>query len=174
MIHILDAEIKEAYADAIWVRVDALNGAEELHAANLDDLLDQLENYCGIDPSTTKATVSNYNTSVRESGRDTARGRTNLVGTTGSLVPVAAAPYIAIVTKPGTHFNRGLQVDTDARVIGVFGEPIEGLFTAGELMGGFHGAGYLSGTQWGQAVIFGRIAGMHAAGSPTAQASAQG
>ncbi|MDO8276572.1 MAG: FAD-binding protein, partial [Burkholderiaceae bacterium] len=50
-----------------------------------------------------------------------------------------------------------------ARVLDTFGHPIEGLFAAGELTGGFHGAGYLSGTSLSKSAIMGRIAGQQAA-----------
>jgi fumarate reductase flavoprotein subunit len=43
------------------------------------------------------------------------------------------------------------------------GEPIPGLYAAGEAVGGFHGASYQSGTALGKALIFGRIAGRQAA-----------
>ena len=49
------------------------------------------------------------------------------------------------------------------RVLDVFGEPIERLYAAGELVGGFHGAGYMTGTSIGKSAIFGRVAGTAAA-----------
>ena len=65
-----------------------------------------------------------------------------------------------MVTVPGTtHFNGGLKIDAEMRVIDVFGGPIPGLYAAGEVTGGFHGKGYLSGTHVGMALIFGQIAG---------------
>jgi len=39
-----------------------------------------------------------------------------------------------------------------------FGEPIPGLFAAGEVTGGFHGAGYMTGSSLGKAAVFGRVA----------------
>ena len=44
------------------------------------------------------------------------------------------------------------------RVIDVFGAPIGGLFAAGEVVGGFHGGAYMTGSALGKAAIFGRIA----------------
>lgn len=40
---------------------------------------------------------------------------------------------------------------------------IEGLYAAGEVMGGFHGAAYMTGSALGKAALFGRIAGVNAA-----------
>jgi fumarate reductase flavoprotein subunit len=44
------------------------------------------------------------------------------------------------------------------RVHDVFGDPIEGLLAAGEVVGGLHGAAYMTGSALGKAAIFGRIA----------------
>jgi fumarate reductase flavoprotein subunit len=44
----------------------------------------------------------------------------------------------------------------------VRGRPLPRLHAAGEVVGGFHGAGYMSGSSLGKAVIFGLVAG-HAA-----------
>jgi fumarate reductase flavoprotein subunit len=44
------------------------------------------------------------------------------------------------------------------RVMDVFGEPIPGLFAAGEVTGGFHGGAYMTGSALGKAVVFGRVA----------------
>ena len=44
-------------------------------------------------------------------------------------------------------------------MLDVFGDPIERLYAAGEVIGGFHGAGYMTGTSIGKAGIFGRLAG---------------
>ena len=52
----------------------------------------------------------------------------------------------------------GLKVDTKARVIDVYGEPISGLYAAGEICGGFHGAAYMTGTAFSKAAAFGRVA----------------
>jgi fumarate reductase flavoprotein subunit len=48
-------------------------------------------------------------------------------------------------------------------VLDVFAERIEGLYAAGEIIGGFHGTGYMTGTSLGKAALFGRIAGSNAA-----------
>jgi fumarate reductase flavoprotein subunit len=43
-------------------------------------------------------------------------------------------------------------------VVNVFDEALPGLFAAGEVVGGFHGAAYMTGTALGKATVFGRIA----------------
>lgn len=164
MIHVFDEQIRQAYSGTIWSRVDALTGAEEISADSLDVLLQRLEDECGLDAVTARKTIANYNDAVRSGVADPDQGRSHLVGSSGELVEIAHPPFAAIVTQPGTtHFNGGIKIDAKSRVIDVFGEPIAGLYAAGEVIGGFHGTGYMSGTQWGQAVIFGHIAGIGAA-----------
>lgn len=57
----------------------------------------------------------------------------------------------------------GLVIDPQARVLKADGSAIPGLFAAGEVTGGFHGAAYMTGSALGKAVVFGRIAGVAAA-----------
>jgi fumarate reductase flavoprotein subunit len=56
----------------------------------------------------------------------------------------------------------GITVDDEMRVLTPDGK-IPGLYAAGEIIGGFHGASYHTGTALGKAIIFGRIAGRNAA-----------
>jgi fumarate reductase flavoprotein subunit len=42
--------------------------------------------------------------------------------------------------------------------VDVFGEIIPNLYAAGEIVGGFHGSGYMSGSSLSKSVIFGRVA----------------
>ena len=57
----------------------------------------------------------------------------------------------------------GLAINPRMQVIDVFGEIIPGLLAAGEIVGGFHGGAYMTGSSLGKAAIFGRIAGRSAA-----------
>jgi hypothetical protein len=52
--------------------------------------------------------------------------------------------YIAATGNVITSTYGGLTANADMAVLDLFGEPIAGLFAAGELVGGFHGASYLS------------------------------
>lgn len=117
----------------------------------------------GIDPGVLAATVRRYNGFV-EQGRDDDFGRDGLSNHYGRLVKIERAPFYAYATTSGLLATYcGLTVDTETRVLDVFGSPIEGLFAAGEIMGGFHGVSYLTGSALGKCVVFGRIAGRNAA-----------
>ena len=128
-------------------------------AATLDDLAVKI----GVDATQLAATVARYNEFVTK-GVDADFGRDGLSTHYGKLVKIERALFFAYPSTSGIIATYcGLTVDADTRVLNVFGEPIAGLFAAGELMGGFHGVSYMTGSSLGKCVIFGRIAGRNAA-----------
>ena len=58
----------------------------------------------------------------------------------------------------------GLNIDKEARVIGFDLKPVRGLYAAGEISGGVHGAVRLGSVAMTDCVVFGRIAGKNAGG----------
>lgn len=117
----------------------------------------------GVDAKQFEATVARYNGFV-DSGCDEDYGRDGLSTHYGKLVKIARAPYYAYPSTSGIIATYcGLTVDPGARVLNVFEEPIARLYAAGEIMGGFHGVSYMTGSALGKAIIFGRIAGRAAA-----------
>ena len=126
-------------------------------------MLAALAEKIGIDAKQLEATVARYNGFVAN-GVDEEFGRDGLSTHCGRLVKIERAPFYAYPSTSGIIATYcGLTVDADTRVLNVFGEPIAGLYAAGELMGGFHGISYMTGSALGKAVIFGRIAGRSAA-----------
>lgn len=78
--------------------------------------------------------------------------------------PTNTPPFYAARLWPKIHHCMGgLVVDTDGRVIGFNFKPIKGLYAAGEVTGGVHGAVRLGGCAMADCVVFGRIAGKNAA-----------
>ena len=82
----------------------------------------------------------------------------------------AAGPLIAVRLNILTRKTLGgLQTDLDSRVIGADGQPVAGLYAAGEVAGfgggGVHGYAALEGTFLGGCIFSGRAAGRAAAGS---------
>ncbi|KAJ0400146.1 hypothetical protein ATCC90586_007228 [Pythium insidiosum] len=64
---------------------------------------------------------------------------------------------------PAVHYTMGgVKINTDTAVLRADGSPIDGLFAAGEVSGGLHGANRLGGNSLAECVVFGRIAGQHA------------
>ncbi|CAI5474976.1 unnamed protein product [Closterium sp. Yama58-4] len=70
--------------------------------------------------------------------------------------------YVAIIT-PSLHYCMGgLKFDTNGRILKEDGTPIPGLFGAGEVTGGLHGANRLGGNSLLECVVYGRVAGISA------------
>ena len=78
--------------------------------------------------------------------------------------PLDTAPFYAVKVTAGIHHTMGgLKIDPETHVINTDGEIIPGLFAAGEVTGGVHGANRLGGNAVADFVVFGRIAGEQAA-----------
>jgi succinate dehydrogenase/fumarate reductase flavoprotein subunit len=61
---------------------------------------------------------------------------------------------------PVLHYTMGgLEIDPESRVLDGSGKPIAGLFAAGEVAGGVHGANRLGGSSLLGCVVFGRVSG---------------
>jgi succinate dehydrogenase/fumarate reductase flavoprotein subunit len=129
----------------------------------------------GIDADGLSRTVQEWNRHVAD-GADPDFGRgssaydgywgdqsaTTLAGKT--LGPIDTAPYYAVPVRIGAMGTKGgPRTDDDGRVLHVGGEPIPGLFAAGNAMGGVTGRAYGgAGGTIGPAMVFGYRAG-HAA-----------
>ncbi|MEM7189283.1 MAG: FAD-dependent oxidoreductase [Pseudomonadota bacterium] len=78
---------------------------------------------------------------------------------------IGAPPYFAFPIITGNCFTfGGLRCDAKARVINIQGDPIPGLYAAGETMGLYHGT-YTGATSVLRGAVFGRIGGRHAVGA---------
>ena len=105
-----------------------------------------------------EATLNRYNAYQKE-GVDQDFGR-SATGMTASLV---TAPYYAVCVTPAIHHTMGgLSVNTDTQVLRADGTPIPGLYAAGEVTGGLHGANRLGGNGVADIVVNGRLAGINA------------
>lgn len=80
------------------------------------------------------------------------------------------APYYANVMAPSVHHTMGgVKINTKGQVIDTKGKVIPGLWAAGEVTGGIHGANRVGGNAVPDALVFGRIAGQNAASSQAIQ-----
>ena len=136
------------------------NYAEALHGDYLRkaDSIAGLAQAMGLDPETLEATVARYN-------RDVADGADREFGRTGGLMAIDTPPYyIAATANALTSTYGGITTDGGMAVTDWLGQPIAGLFAAGEVVGGFHGAGYYSASSLSSSATFGMCAGRAAAG----------
>jgi fumarate reductase flavoprotein subunit len=125
--------------------------------------LEELAAKTGLDAQALQATVARYNAHVR-AGADPDFHRRHLVHNHGSLVPIETPPFYAHASTAALYGTYcGVTIDPAMQVLDVFGEPIPGLRAAGEMVAGFHGAAYMTGSALGKALIFGRIAGRETA-----------
>lgn len=111
----------------------------------------------GLNPEELAKTVREYNKGIRNEAD--AFGRKTLVDVSGKPLPLDKGPfYIMPATAAVISTYCGLRINKDAKVQNVYGEIIPGLWAAGEMTGGVHGAGYMSGSAFAKAATFGRIA----------------
>jgi fumarate reductase flavoprotein subunit len=127
--------------------------------------LEELARKAGIPAHRLVASIEAYNSDIR-GGRDSRFGRSSLGNGVGEPVAIAAPPFYAFPCTTGLPSTYGgLRVDGNMRVLNVYEEPIPGLLAAGEVLGGFHGGGYISGASLAKTVISARVAGRTAAGA---------
>lgn len=123
--------------------------------------VDALAKLLGIDPNAFATTIANYN-KYRTEKNDPDFKRPNMP------LAIDQPNYYAIDIQPGVHYTMGgVLFNERAQVLGKDGKPIPGLYAAGEVTGGVHGANRLGGNSVAETVVFGRIAGREAAHSRT-------
>lgn len=111
----------------------------------------------GVPETALSETMEKWNAAAA-AGSDPEFGRTSF------SAPLDTAPFYAIKVAPGIHHTMGgVKIDSAAQVLGIDGVAIPGLFAAGEVTGGVHGANRLGGNAVADFVVFGRIAGESAA-----------
>lgn len=136
-----------------------------ISAASLSELAAKL----GLDEEALVATVENYNSACQE-------GPFNPLATDGLATehtyrprksnwarPLVKAPYFAYPIICGNCFTfGGIKVNPSSQVLNSDGEPMPGLYAAGEMTGLYYGT-YTGATSVLRGAVFGKIAGSHAA-----------
>lgn len=135
----------------------AVASGQLIEGSSLADLAKKL----GVPAANLKATLAEWNTNIAKYGKDPVYQRNTW------LVPIAKAPFYAYKPISGNlGAIGGLQIDVDAQVIDVNGDPIPHLFAGGMAAGGWIGPYYPgSGTAIAGTVHWGRTAGASAAGA---------
>ncbi|MDD5936079.1 MAG: flavocytochrome c [Clostridiales bacterium] len=129
-----------------------INSGLALEADTLEELADKM----GVDKDSFVQTMTTYAEAVAN-GEDKECGRTSLDQ------DLTTSKFYALKSAPANHHTMGgVKIDTTAQVINKDGNAIPGLYAAGEVTGGVHGANRLGGNAVADIVVFGRIAGTSA------------
>ena len=145
--------VDQAMVDASSVIQGYIKKGYTKTGATYEELAKELD----VDPATFANTMETWNSYV-EAKNDPDFGRTSFAN------PLNNGPYYAIKVTAGVHHTMGgVTINSATEVLKEDGTVIPGLFAAGEVTGGVHGANRLGGTAVADFVVFGRIAGASAA-----------
>lgn len=122
--------------------------------------LDELASKTGMKAENLKASVATYNDVVAGKKKDPLGFEAN----NKADVALTEGPWYACAKVVTVHHTMGgLKINEKAQVIGADGNPIPGLYAAGEVTGGIHGSNRLGGNAIADIMVFGRTAGTNAA-----------
>lgn len=117
------------------------------------DTVEEIAKHFNMPAAELKAQVERWNKMVGE-GKDTEFGRALQLA-----IKLDKAPFYACRVWPKVHYCMGgVGINNRAEVVDVLGKPIAGLYAAGEVTGGAHGASRLGGCAIADGLVFGRIA----------------
>lgn len=138
--HLYESEIAKCFEQGVLVR------------GSLKECCD----YFDLPLEEVQKTIDRFN-SFAEKGKDEDFGRTK------NLEKIGSDSYYMFSCIVSVHHTMGgVEIDKHARVIGKDGEPIKGLYAAGEVTGGIHGENRLGSLSMPDTVTFGRIAAQSA------------
>ena len=159
---VFDAKVKSQLRDEYRIKQ-----VTKVTANTLEELVKKLDD---VNADAALAEIKAYNAAVRtdipfnpnvKDGRCTtglAVNKSNWANT------IDTPPFEAYAVTCGITFSfGGLRINTDAQVISTDGEPIPGLYAAGELVGGIFYFNYPGGSGLTNGAVFGKIAGTSAA-----------
>ncbi|SDF55466.1 fumarate reductase flavoprotein subunit [Fontibacillus panacisegetis] len=155
--------LPEKYATLVFdsgvkSRVKAIEQYDKMGFVISADTIEALAEKLEVPADNLKATMDTWNSSVSKK-EDAEFGRM-----TGMDNDLSGAPYYAIKIAPGIHYTMGgVKINTNTEVLNKNGEPITGLFAAGEVTGGLHGQNRIGGNSVAEIIIFGRQAGIKSA-----------
>lgn len=146
---VFDQEVRE--------KLGAINGYVRKGFTVEGATVEELARKIGVDPKGLVETMAKYNGYVK-AGEDKDFGKTALPR------ELVKAPFYAIEVSPAVHHTMGgVRINTNAEVLTADGKVIPGLFAAGEITGGVHGANRIGGNAVTDITVYGKTAGENAA-----------
>ncbi len=159
---IFDAKVKAQLRDEYKIKQ-----VTKRTASTLEELVGKLEDTNGANAL---KEIQEYNAAVQtqipfnpniKDGRCTRNLRINKSNWADTI---DTPPFEAYAVTCGITFSfGGLKINTEAQVLSTDGEPIPGLYAAGELVGGIFWFNYPGGSGLTNGAVFGKIAGASAA-----------
>ena len=155
--------LKEKYAylifdSALTERAKAVKFYEKRGLVKKADTIEALAKEINVPAETLKATLETWNKAVADKNDAEFRRKTAMDH------DLSKGPYYAIQIAPGIHHTMGgLKINTKTEVLKEDGSVIKGLYAAGEVTGGIHGANRIGGNAVADIIIFGRQAGAQSA-----------
>lgn len=123
------------------------------------DTVEALAGEMGVDAANLQASIDAYN-AVVEGGAD----EFGFVADNTADAAMTEGPWYACRKVPTVHHTMGgIRVNVESEACNADGEPIPGLYAAGECTGGIHGENRLGGNAIADCMTFGRNAGTNAA-----------
>jgi len=160
---IFDAKVKSQLRDEYRIKQ-----VTKVTANTLEELVKKLDD---VNAEQALKEIKAYNAAVRQdipfnpNVKDGRRTEGLPINKTNWANTLDTPPFEAYAVTCGITFSfGGLRINTDAQVINTDGEPIPGLYAAGELVGGIFYFNYPGGSGLTNGAVFGKIAGASAAG----------
>lgn len=145
-------------------RAKAIEQYEKMGFVVEGKTIEKLAEKINVPKDALKSTLDTWNDAVGNK-KDTEFGRT-----TAMDHDLSNKPYYAIKIGPGIHYTMGgVKINTNTEVLNKNGQPISGLYAAGEVTGGLHGQNRIGGNSVGEIIVFGRQAGIQSAKFVNAQ-----
>ena len=151
-----DGEAWLVFDHAVRLSLKAIEGYISAGIVTEAETIEELATKIGADVDTLTATMAKF-------ADDVTNGNPDEFGREGLELPLTEGNFYACLVAPAIHHTMGgLKINTAAEVLTEEGTAIAGLFAAGEVTGGVHGANRLGGNAVTDIVVFGRTAGASA------------
>ena len=151
-----DGEAWLVFDHAVRLSLKAIEGYISAGIVTEAETIEELATKIGADVDTLTATMTKFADDVKN-------GNPDEFGREGLELPLTEGNFYACLVAPAIHHTMGgLKINTAAEVLTEEGTAIAGLFAAGEVTGGVHGANRLGGNAVTDIVVFGRTAGASA------------
>ncbi len=145
------------FDQAVRESLAAIEGYIKAGIVTEADTPEALGEALGVDGAALAETLTAY-AGYQAAGSDAEFGRESME------LPLDQPKYYAALCAPAIHHTMGgVKINTNSEVLNTDDNVIAGLFAAGEVTGGVHGANRLGGNAVTDIVVFGRIAGSSAA-----------